>query len=257
MGTMLPFNSQAAGGGTAGNGTPQAPYVIGSSNITTSIDNGAMVTVGNVKAGDLTLIMSYVEPANEGATDGSASFGTFTLSGGFTLLSGFPLETDAANLANGWDDHRIYVWYHVATADTTNLQVSVTNPVGLDAMTTNSVTIRGVNTTNGPLSDSMSTAILSGGATTNTNTTPPVSLNLSHANSLVMWLLGDWSGRVIYPDGYSFFGFSTPGYPWASQPVVATKVYPAAGATGNVTASSTDNLGNDHGLTVALLSFRP
>lgn len=222
-----------------------APTIIGTTSTATNTTASKTLTLPSAtQAGDLVIVAGYAEPANE--RTGSASFGTFTLPTGFTAVSGFPIESNAANITTQ-DDMRLYAWYgYAASTGTQSLTFTATTGVywGLAA-----VLIRGGATAGNPLSDTASTATIAYGATA--TSTPPVSLTLGGPNSLVLWLYGDWGGTSTnWPSGYTSEAVSTS---YNGQPAIWAKTYAASGATGTVSAGRSNS---DDGMAAGLLSFR-
>jgi hypothetical protein len=227
------------------NTSAPTPTVVG----TSSVDNSTtttqtIATSSSTQTGDLVMLTAYVEPANPHTV--SATYGTFTPPAGATLVPGFPINTDDATMTTDLT-HRLYVWYYYATANgSQNLTFTNTDSV---YMGFTSISIRGGATSGNPLADAASTATSSSTASGITFT-PPVSLNLSGTNNLVLWLYGDWQGgNPGSPPGYTtLVGPSNSG-----QPGSASRSMSSAGSTGIVTASRSDNR---LGMTAALLSFR-
>lgn len=193
------------------------------------------------------VIAGYIEPANEGSL--SATYGNLVAPPGATLVPGFPIETDASDMTTG-DDHRLYVWYYYAP--TSGSQTLTFNDDHSLYWGFAAVNIRGGAVSGNPLADKASTATASRIA--NTSTTPPVSLELGGANSLVLWVFTDWDGSApsTPPTGYTYMSSSNN---WNGQPMIAAKTYSAPGNTGVVSVASR-NGGADNGMTAALLSFR-
>jgi hypothetical protein len=229
--------------------TPATPTIIGNSSYNAGGYSGgitpSVTTPSNAQVGDLTIIISYVEPNNEGKP--AATYGTFTLPTGVTLAPGFPIETDPATLTSS-NDHRMYVWYYYATAaGATTLTFTNDYQIywGLA-----SVTVRGGPTSGNPFADTPSMAT-SGTTASGITSTPPVSLTLGGPNSLVLWAYTDWDGiNPGYPSGFADISHAS-NYP--GQPALGFKTYAYAGATGTISATRS---GNDQGMGAALLSLR-
>lgn len=228
--------------------TSAIPTIVGSTatNTTNGTSSGLTITTSSkTKKGDLVIIAGYVEPANEG--NSSATFGTTALPPGVSLLPGFPVETDASDITTG-NDHRLYVWYYYATVSGSQ-SLTFTNTADVYWGFT-SVSIHGGPTVGDPLAEPASTNRWSRNSSP-TGTTPPVSLSLSDQNTLVLWVVGDWTGpEPGLPNGYNTVVTSTN---WNGQPAIAAQTYTLAGDTGIVSGTQSSN---DSGTTVALLSFR-
>ena len=227
----------AASGGTTP--TIVATTTTGRTNATSQ----TVATSSSTLAGDLVVITGYVEPASEASA--GATYGTFSLPGGVSLASGFPINTDDATITTT-STHRLYVWYYYATASgSQNLTISNTANVYMGLTAT---TVRGGATSGNPFADTPATATSSTSAAGIT-TTPAVSLTLNGINSLVLWATGDWNGNggLSFPAGY------TNTTDFNGQPNIAGKAYAASGSTGTITAARS---GNESGMTAALLSIR-
>ena len=233
----------------AGTASAPIPTIIGTSaydaaGYTVSI-TPSVTTPSSTQVGDLTVIVGYVEPNNEGKV--GATFGNFTLPTGVTLASGFPIETDPATITTT-NDHRMYVWYYYATvAGATTLTFSNDHQIywGLA-----SATIRGGPTSGSPFADTPSTGTVGTSAPSITST-PPVSLILGGSNNLVLWAYTDWDGpNPGYPSGITDLSHASN---YSGQPAIGYTTYAAAGSTGTISAPRS---GNDQGMGAALLSLR-
>lgn len=242
--TQIIFNAssvvQAPSGG--------APIMVGGTASPSGPGTSASIgTHANTKAGDLVVVIGYIEPANQQTA--SATYGTLSVSAGINVAPGFPIDTDDATITTS-PTHRMYVGYYYAAADgATTLTFSST--VSSPFISIATVTVRGGPTSGYPFADTISTGTISrsaGGITS----TPPVSLDLGGTNSLVLWAHGNWNGGsgVTYPTGY-LDAAHAPNY--IGQPMVGYKTYATAGPTGSVVSPRP---GNDQGMTAALMSIR-
>jgi hypothetical protein len=223
-----------------------APTIVSSFNAGAPADVTSLsVTLDSSTAiGDLIIVVGYVEPNSEGTA--GATFGTMTLPGIMNLTPGFPIESNPTTITTA-NDHRQHVWYGYATvagAQTFTFTNSIHLYWGLAG-----IVVRGGATTGNPFSE-ISTAVVTSAAAGIT-ASPPVSITLAAANSLVLWGYGDWTGpNPSTPSGFTSASAS-PTY--SGQPGVASAVYAAAGATGTISATRT---GNENGMTASLLSLR-
>jgi prepilin-type N-terminal cleavage/methylation domain-containing protein len=232
-----------------GTSSPPIPTIIGTSahdaaGYTVSVAP-FITTPSSTQIGDLTVIVGYVEANNQAKA--GATFGSFALPTGVTLASGFPIETDPATITST-NDHRMYVWYYYATvAGATTLTFTNDHQIywGLA-----SVTVRGGPTSGNPFADAPSTGI-TGTNAAGVTSTPPVSLTLGGANSLVLWAYTDWNGpNPGYPSGITDLSHASN---WPGQPAIGYTTYTAAGSTGTISATRS---GNEQGMITALLSLR-
>ena len=227
--------------GAAGNDGSTAPGPITAGAI--GGDNSQIVAASpeTTQAGDLLLILVYIEPDHEAST--AAAYPTLAAPSGFTLASFSPLDTNDANMTTEYTN-RVYVWWGYAQLP--GAQAYAVTPTGtFHYADTLVVSVDGYATSGNPFADSTQVAIYGYGP--DVSNFPQVSLAPSAANTALLWV-----GTTWYPEHY--------GYPQGFTNILDANTlsvgYEVQGAATPVSVSPKVTAGTTSLMTATLMSFR-